>query len=190
MNPQCWQALRSVWQLGQTQPVRAAFAVYKDAKEAQVLALMGRKMRAAQTLYGDEVGGPIVSMEDGNFMTELAREVLEGAELADLQLLFSDEVQVSPSSLGCPANAIPVQVPVASQSWEEWTLMHGAGRNISLEEVADVPVVLSRVNCLYGAQRRRDNNLGPVSDCTRSGSGSKMPEPELRWDLAGFSLQR
>ena len=44
-----WQALRRVWRLGQTQPVKAVFAVYKDAMEAQALALMGRKMRAAQT---------------------------------------------------------------------------------------------------------------------------------------------
>jgi hypothetical protein len=31
--------------------------------EAQALALMGRKMRAAQTLYGDEVGGAIVPVK-------------------------------------------------------------------------------------------------------------------------------
>jgi hypothetical protein len=72
-------------------------------------------------------------LEDGDFMTELALEVLEGAELADLQSLFADEMQVSPSSLGYPADAIPVQVPVATQSWEEWTLMHRAGRNIKSE---------------------------------------------------------
>lgn len=33
-----------VWRLGQTQPVKAVFAVYKDAMDAQALALMGRKM--------------------------------------------------------------------------------------------------------------------------------------------------
>jgi hypothetical protein len=33
---------------GADQPVKAVFAVYKDAMEAQALALMGRKMRAAQ----------------------------------------------------------------------------------------------------------------------------------------------
>lgn len=49
--------------------------------EAQALALMGRKMRAAQLLYGDNVGGAIVPVEEGDFITELAREVLRGAEL-------------------------------------------------------------------------------------------------------------
>ena len=54
------------------QPVKAVFAVYKDAMEAQALALMGRKMRAAQTLYGDEVGGAIVPVEEGNFERRMA----------------------------------------------------------------------------------------------------------------------
>ena len=70
--------------------------------EAQALALMGRKMRAAQLLYGDNVGGAIVPVEEGDFITELAREVLRGAELDDLQSLFADEMQVSNSPMGCP----------------------------------------------------------------------------------------
>jgi hypothetical protein len=36
-----WQSLRRVWRLGQTQPVKAVFAVYKDAMEAQALSLNG-----------------------------------------------------------------------------------------------------------------------------------------------------
>jgi hypothetical protein len=39
-----WQALRRVWRLGQTKPVKAVFAVYRGTMEAQALALMGRKM--------------------------------------------------------------------------------------------------------------------------------------------------
>lgn len=70
--------------LGQTQPVKVVFAVYMDAIEAQALDLMGHKMRAAQTLYGDEVGGAIVPVEYGDFITELAREALRGAGLDDL----------------------------------------------------------------------------------------------------------
>jgi hypothetical protein len=106
--------------LGQTQPVKAVFAVYKDAMEAQALALMGRKMRAAQTLYGDEVGGAIVPVEEGDFITELAREVLRGAELDDLQSLFADEMRVSNSPMGCPTEVSPVQAPVQPRTWDEW----------------------------------------------------------------------
>jgi hypothetical protein len=81
---------------------------------------MGRKMRTAQTLYGDEVGGAIVPVEDGDFMTELAREVLNGAELADLQSLFADEMQVSSVEAVPPTEISPVPVPVQPRTWDEW----------------------------------------------------------------------
>jgi len=45
-----WQAVRRVWRLGQIKPVKALFSVYEGTMEARALALMGRKMRAAQTL--------------------------------------------------------------------------------------------------------------------------------------------
>lgn len=41
-------------------------------------------------------------VEDGDFITEPAREVLRGAELDDLQSLFADEMRVSNSPMGCP----------------------------------------------------------------------------------------
>jgi hypothetical protein len=85
---------------------------------------MGRKMRAAQALYGDEVGGAIVPVEDGDFITELAREVLQGAELDDLQSLFAGEMNVSNSPLGCPTEISPVLIPVKPKTWQEWVLEH------------------------------------------------------------------
>ena len=57
-------------------------------------------------------------------MTELAREVLEGAELADLQSLFADEMQVSSLPLGHPMEESQVLVQVTPKSWEEWALEH------------------------------------------------------------------
>lgn len=102
----------------------AVFAIYKDAKEALALALMGRKMRAAQTLYGDEDGSAIVPVEEGNFITELAREVLQGAELDDLQSLFADEMNASNSPMGCPTETSPVLIPVKPKTWQEWVLEH------------------------------------------------------------------
>jgi hypothetical protein len=86
-------------------------------------------MRAAQLLYGDNVGGAIVPVEEGDFITELAREVLRGAELDDLQSLFTDEMRVSNSPMGCPTEVSPVLVPVlpASQTWEEWLRQHSKG---------------------------------------------------------------
>ena len=123
-----WQSLRRVWRLGQTKPVKAVFTVYKNTMEAQALALIGRKMRAAQLLYGDSVGGAIVPSDDGDFITELAREVLRGAELDDLQSLFADEMQVSNSPLGCPTEISPVLIPVSPKTWLDWALEHQAAK--------------------------------------------------------------
>lgn len=89
-----WQALRRVWRPGQTQKVKAVFAIYNNAMEARALALMGQKMKAGQTLYGDEVGGAIVPEDEGDLLLKLAREALNKADIPDLQSLFAENCQV------------------------------------------------------------------------------------------------
>lgn len=64
--------VRRVWRLGQVRPVRAVFSVYNGTMEARALSLMGAKMKAAQLLYGDEVGGAIVPEEDGDLVRRMA----------------------------------------------------------------------------------------------------------------------
>ncbi len=116
-----WQALRRVWRLGQTKPVKALFSVYEGTMEARALALMGRKMRAAQTLYGDEVGGAIVPQEDGDLLTELAREVLNEADLPDLQAMFADDMQVSHNPMGNLTLPSAVMIPEPKiMTWSDW----------------------------------------------------------------------
>jgi hypothetical protein len=101
--------------------------------EAQALSLMGRKMRAAQMLYGDEVGGAIVPAEEGDFLTELAREVLDGAELEDLQSLFADDMQVSGSMLDYPLeeSPLPITVPSLPLTWDDWIRQHQEAIRVS-----------------------------------------------------------
>ncbi len=123
-----WQAVRRVWRLGQTKPVKAVFSVYTDTMESRALALIGAKMKAAQLLYGDNVGGAIVPEEDGDILMKLAREALESADLPDLQSLFADEVVVSNSPLGCPtAPSAPLPVPDLPEvvSWADWMTQKG-----------------------------------------------------------------
>ena len=55
---------------------------------------------------------------------ELAREVLRGAALDDLQSLFADEMCVSNSPMGCPKEISPVLIPV--KTWLDWALEHQA----------------------------------------------------------------
>ncbi|MEI7847313.1 MAG: helicase-related protein [Chloroflexota bacterium] len=130
-----WQSLRRVWRLGQLRPVKAVFSVYHGAMESQALALIGAKMKAAQLLYGDEVGGAIVQEDDGDILMKLAREALDAADLPDLQALFADEVVVSNSPLGCPTAVsvtlpVPTQVPTVS-SWTDWMSQRGGAGKAS-----------------------------------------------------------
>jgi hypothetical protein len=93
---------------------------------------MGRKMRAAQMLYGDEVGGAIVPTEEGDFLTELAREVLDGAELEDLQSLFADDMQGSGSMLdySLEESPLPVSIPSLPLTWDAWIRQHQEANKI------------------------------------------------------------
>ncbi len=116
-----WQAVRRVWRLGQVRPVRAVFSIYNGTMEARALSLMGAKMKAAQLLYGDEVGGAIVPEEEGDLLTALAREVLNGADLPDLQTLFADEMKVSSNPLGSLTTPSAVILPGEKVlTWSDW----------------------------------------------------------------------
>ena len=119
-----WQSVRRVWRLGQVKPVKAVFSVYEGTMEARALQLMGKKMKAAQLLYGDEVGGAIVPEEDGDFLTRLARDVLSDVKMSDLQTLFAEDVKVSHGALG--SLTVPSEVMTISlATWEEWIAQHG-----------------------------------------------------------------
>jgi superfamily II DNA or RNA helicase len=120
-----WQAVRRVWRLGQEKAVKAVFSVYSHAMEAAALSLMGKKMKAAQLLYGDEVGGAIVPEDDGDFLTQLARDVLAGARLSDLATLFAEETQVSHNPLGSMTAPSAVMV-IPLSTWEDWLHQRGA----------------------------------------------------------------
>jgi len=116
-----WQSVRRIWRLGQTQPVKAIFSVYNSALESTALALMGKKMKAAQLVYGDEVGGAIVPEDDGDFLTQLARDVLDGAKLTDLQTLFADDLQVSHNPMGSLTTPSAIIVPGPKiMTWNDW----------------------------------------------------------------------
>lgn len=137
-----WQAVRRVWRLGQTKPVKAIFSVYSEAMEARALSLMGLKMKAAQLLYGDEVGGAIIEQDEGDILMNLAREALKSADLPDLQSLFADEVVVSNSPMGCPTvPSVPLPVPIMPKtvSWSDWMAQRGVvGRSASRSRSKEV----------------------------------------------------
>jgi hypothetical protein len=84
------QASRRSWRLGQTQPVEVYFAVYEDTMEYRAVAHVGKKVAAAQLLYGDDIAGALVEQAGtgGSFLEDLAREVVANSEIPDLGELF------------------------------------------------------------------------------------------------------
>ena len=105
--------------------MKVVYAVYAGAMESKALALMGRKMKAAQLLYGDEVGGAIVPEESGDFLTELAREVLESKQLPDLQTLFADDDEMTDAAIGSLVKVSP------RMTWIEFAQLYGSDRTSS-----------------------------------------------------------
>ncbi len=97
------------------------FPSYSDILEEDAVRLMGAKMKAAQLLYGDEVGGAIVPDDGENFMTELARNVLEGRELPDIKALFAVPQVSTDSPLGSPTATSPrlPTPPTPTLTWQQ-----------------------------------------------------------------------
>jgi hypothetical protein len=78
-------------------------------------------MKAVPLVYGDKVGGAIVPEEEGDFLTQLARDVLAGAKLSDLQTLFVDDLRISHNSMRSltTPSAVIVQRPKV-MTWDDW----------------------------------------------------------------------
>ena len=116
------------------------YVVYHDTLEEKALALMGEKMRAAQLLYGDEVGGAIVPDDGRDFLAELARRVLEGEKFQDLEGLFAQEnARTTGSYLGSPTAQSP---RMAWDAYREYAVRVGAKvvrRNGNSKKVKHAP---------------------------------------------------
>src|SRR5438067_1359074 len=69
---------RRAWRVGQTQPCRVVYLYYAGTMQDRALALMGRKLTAAQALEGKFSGEGLVAMagEDADVEVALARSLV------------------------------------------------------------------------------------------------------------------
>ncbi|MEA3309901.1 MAG: DEAD/DEAH box helicase, partial [Chloroflexota bacterium] len=100
-----WQAMRRVYRLTQDKPVKVIFPVYTDhnpkgSHEERAVSLQGRKMQAAQLLYGDQVTGALVPTNAGSFASQMLASALadEDVNSATLEGVFADRLQVTTTS--------------------------------------------------------------------------------------------
>ena len=100
-----WQFMRRLYRPGASKRVKLFFPVYKDALEESALDLLGHKMLAAQTLYGDDVGGALVEeLDDGDLLGDLVRKALGKLNIGRAEGIFSigSKPVVTPSPMGSP----------------------------------------------------------------------------------------
>lgn len=85
------QASRRSWRIGQTKPCRIIYFHYEGTMQARALALMGRKLTAAQALEGTFSSEGLVAMagEDANVEIALARSLVERMEEGDVRRLWN-----------------------------------------------------------------------------------------------------
>ena len=92
-----WQALARLWRPGQVLPVRVVFVAYRDSLGEHAVGIVGEKMAAGKTLYGDEVSGAIVPEPEDDFLDELARAALQGRRI-NLEAIFARENEAIPGA--------------------------------------------------------------------------------------------
>jgi hypothetical protein len=111
-----WQAMRRVWRLGQKHAVKCRFLVYKETVEAALLDRMGKKLKAAMLLYGDEAAGAIIETDDTDLQREMIREALEGKSYKNLEELNEiDSLVKGLFSTGTEKEVIVTESPVQAQ---------------------------------------------------------------------------
>ena len=89
-----WQAMRRVWRLGQTKPVKIIIPIYADAMEAHALSIMANKFQAALLLYGEMGAGLAQEADVQDVMAELTQHILSGQRLSanGIESLMADSI--------------------------------------------------------------------------------------------------
>ncbi|MFQ5886750.1 MAG: hypothetical protein ACE5II_05910 [Anaerolineae bacterium] len=75
--------------------VKVYCAVYAETMEYRAMTLIAQKLAAALLLYGDAVKGALVQEANRGrgLLADLAKSVMEGAEVPDLNQLFAQQDQ-------------------------------------------------------------------------------------------------
>jgi hypothetical protein len=111
-----WQSMRRLYRPGASLPVKVLFPVYEDTLEEHALDLIGAKMLAAMTLYGDEISGALVEEGDeGDLMSDLVRKALGTLSVGRAEGIFSlgSDQLVTDSPMGSPTAISPHLVTLA-----------------------------------------------------------------------------
>ena len=134
------QASRRTWRIGQVNDVDVHFVVYRDTMEHRAASLVGQKLAAAQLLYGDSVEGALIEQSDSGhgFLADLARSVIEGAEVTDLNQLFR-QVSLGGGNGHANAGSEFIGTPLPELSVDASEIGLGADAALSQSHLRTIP---------------------------------------------------
>jgi hypothetical protein len=92
------QASRRAWRIGQREACRIVYFYYQGTMQERAMALMGKKLSAAQALVGTFSSEGLVAMagEDANVEIALARSLVERMDEGDARRLWTKVTNVRP----------------------------------------------------------------------------------------------
>jgi hypothetical protein len=117
------QAARRAWRIGQKQACRIVYFHYEGTMQERALALMGKKLTAAQALEGTFSTEGLVAMagEDANVEIALARSLVDRLDEGDTRRLWTREV--NPRALAAQCSSCsdgPDTLDLTSIEQSEW----------------------------------------------------------------------
>jgi SNF2 family DNA or RNA helicase len=106
------QASRRSWRIGQKEACRVVYLSYDGTMQERALALMGKKLAAAQALEGvfSSEGLAALAGEDASVEMALARSLVERLDEGDVRRLWNRVCDPGAGSVATPASALEQQL--------------------------------------------------------------------------------
>lgn len=106
------QASRRSWRIGQTEAVKVLFMCYSRTMQERALALVAKKLKAAEMLDGDlQADGLSGFQDEGSILVDLAKSMLSGIqEEQTLQGIFNSKSEAEADTFGFIGQDMPATV--------------------------------------------------------------------------------
>jgi hypothetical protein len=118
------QASRRSWRIGQNKSCRVVYLHYAGTMQERALALMGRKLTAAQALEGTFSGEGLVALagEDANVEIALARSLVQRLDEGDARRLWGKALGPGgrPEDHNPPPGSEPASQESTNADWPLW----------------------------------------------------------------------
>jgi len=151
------QAARRSWRIGQTEPCRIVYFHYEGTMQERALALMGKKLTAAQALEGTFSSEGLVALagEDANVEFALARSLVERIDEGDTRRLWNKAIHPRESN-DDPNHLVTIGPDVQERFDSEQSLSLPVAVPLPGEREAEQRQPPTRISRVAGRSRSQD----------------------------------